>query len=87
MCTEQIDSCRNKKKAEVGTTPYSYQMISKILYNVQYRRQHCTLQTFEQFGALYMHKLDPAGTWTQLPLSFEPQPNQHWGQPPANTRH
>ena len=30
-------------------------MTSRVLYSAQYHRQHCTLQAFEQFGALYMH--------------------------------
>ena len=44
----------------------------KVLYSVQYHRQHCTLQTFEQFGALYMHNharrkiSDPNGIRTQF---------------------
>ena len=29
-----------------------------VLYSAQYHRQHCTLQAFEQFGALYMHNHD-----------------------------
>ena len=28
---------------------------SYLLYSAQYHRQHCTLQAFEPFGALYMH--------------------------------
>ena len=31
-----------------------FQMTSRVLYSAQYHRQHCTLQAFEQFGALYM---------------------------------
>ena len=31
---------------------------SRVLYSAQYYRQHCTLQAFEQFGALYMHSHD-----------------------------
>ena len=30
-------------------------MTSRGFYSAQYRRQHCTLHAFEQFGALYMH--------------------------------
>ena len=33
-------------------------MTSRALYITQYHRQLYTLQAFEQFGALYMHKLD-----------------------------
>ena len=46
---------RNRREHEVGTVPYSYRMTSRILYSAQYHRQHCTLQAFEQFGALYMN--------------------------------
>ena len=35
-----------------------FRMTSKVLYSAQYHRQHCTLHTFEQFGALYMHNHD-----------------------------
>ena len=33
-------------------------MTSRVLYSAQYHREHCTLHTFEQFGALYMHNHD-----------------------------
>ena len=29
-----------------------------LFYSAQYHRQHCTLQAFEQFGALHMHNHD-----------------------------
>ena len=36
-----------------------FRMTSRALYYIaQYHRQHCTLQAFEQFGALYMHNHD-----------------------------
>ena len=35
-----------------------FRMTSRVLYSAQYHRQNCTLQTFEQFGALYMHNHD-----------------------------
>ena len=36
-----------------------FRMTSRVLYySVQYNRQHCTLHSFEQFGALYMHNHD-----------------------------
>ena len=35
-----------------------FRMISRVLYSAQYHRQHCTLHTFEQFEALYMHNHD-----------------------------
>ena len=33
-------------------------LISNDFKGAQYHRQHCTLQAFEQFGALYMHSHD-----------------------------
>ena len=35
-----------------------FRMTSRVLYSAQYNRQHCTLQAFEQFEALYMHNHD-----------------------------
>ena len=29
-----------------------------LFYSAQYHRKHCTLQAFQQFGALYMHNHD-----------------------------
>ena len=37
---------------------YTYRMTLKVLYDAQHHIQHCTLQAFEQFGALYMHNRD-----------------------------
>ena len=60
------------RKKEVRSRDYAlllFRKTSKVLYSVQYHRQHCTLQAFEQFGALYMHSHDnkyparPAGTF------------------------
>ena len=50
----------DRKKPEVGTMPYFYLMTSRVLYSAQYHRQHCTLQAFEQFSALYtcMYNID-----------------------------
>ena len=31
-----------------------FRMTSRVLYSAHYHRQHCTLQAFEQFAALYM---------------------------------
>ena len=31
-----------------------FRMTSRALYSAQYHRQHCTLHSFEQFGALHM---------------------------------
>ena len=33
-----------------------FRMTSRVLYSAQYHKQHCPLDVFEQFGALYMHK-------------------------------
>ena len=46
-----------------------FRMTSRVLYSTQYHRQHCTLQAFEQFGALYMHNHDDK--YTARP-GFEP---------------
>ena len=35
-----------------------FRMTLRVLYSAQYHRQHCTLHTFEQLGALYMHSHD-----------------------------
>ena len=49
--------------------PYTYRMTSRVVCRAQYHRQHCTLETFEQFGALYMQTRwqisEPAGTRNQ----------------------
>ena len=52
---------RDRRKPEVGTIQsilYSYRMTSRAIYSAQYHRQHCALQAFEEFGALYMHNFD-----------------------------
>ena len=55
---------RDRRKPEVGTLPYSFQMTSRVLYSAQYHRRHCTLHALEQFGALYMHSPDGKySTW------------------------
>ena len=41
-----------------GLWPLLFRMTSRALYSAQYHRQHCTLHTFEQFGALYIHSHD-----------------------------
>ena len=46
------------RQKEVGTMAISYRMTSRVLYSAQYHRQHCTLQAFEQFEALYIHNID-----------------------------
>ena len=41
---------------EIITT--TARMTSSLLYRAQHHVQHCTLQAFELFGALYMHNHD-----------------------------
>ena len=51
----------DRKKPKVGIILYSYRMTARALHSAQYtvyHRQHYTLQPFEQFRALYIHKLD-----------------------------
>ena len=43
---------RDRRKPEVVTISYSYQMVSSCLYSAQYPGHHYKLQAFEQFGAL-----------------------------------
>ena len=46
------------RQKEVRSRDYALllsQMNSRVLYTAQYHRQHCTLNAFEQFGALHMH--------------------------------
>ena len=35
-----------------------FHLTSRVLNSAQYHRQHCTLQAFEQFEALYIHNHD-----------------------------
>ena len=44
-----------------------FRMTSRVLYGAQCHRQHCTLQAFEQFGALYMHNNDDKYPARNLP--------------------
>ena len=44
--------------SSVGTDFGSQNLTSIVLYSAQYHRQHCTLQSFEQFGPLYMYNID-----------------------------
>ena len=46
-----------------------FRMTSRVLCSVQYHRQHCTLQAFEQFQTLYMHSHDDK---YPAPPGFEP---------------
>ena len=45
----------------------------RVLYSAQYHSQHCTLQAFEQFEALYMHNPDDK---YPTRLGFVPQPDR-----------
>ena len=49
---------RDRSKPQVVAMPYSYRMTSRVLYSAHDHKQHCTLQTFEQFGVLHMHNPD-----------------------------
>ena len=40
------------------TIPYSSRMAQRVIYKAEYHRQHCTLQTIEQFRAMYMPNHD-----------------------------
>ena len=77
----------NLRKPGVGTTPYSYRMTSRVpmFHSVHDHRQHCTLQAFEQFGALYRH--NPDDKHLTLPgfepstLEIQPDGTSHRGRP------
>ena len=49
---------RDRRKPELRTMPYSYQMTSRFLYSAQNHRQYRTLNAYDQFGALYMHNIN-----------------------------
>ena len=50
-----------------------FRMTLSVFYCAQYYRQHCTLQAFEQFGALYMlNHNDKYPAWS----GFEPGPSR-----------
>ena len=68
---------RDKWKPYVATVPYSYRMTSRVLYSAQYYRQHCTLQAFEQFGALYRPIRNPNDKHPTQP-GFEPSTSEFW---------
>ena len=55
-----------------------FRMTSMGLYNAQYYRQHCTLQVFEQFGALYictttMSNIQSDRDSNLVPSGYKPQ--------------
>ena len=49
---------RQKETRSQHYTLLFFRMTSRVLHSAQYHRHHCTLQAFEQFRALYMHKHD-----------------------------
>ena len=49
---------RQKKARSRDYALLLFWMTSRVLYSAQYHRQHCTLQAFQQFGALCMYNLD-----------------------------
>ena len=48
----------DRSQPNVGTMPSSYRMPWRILYSVQYHRQHCKHQALQLLWELYMHNLD-----------------------------
>ena len=65
-----------------------FRMISRVLHSAQYHRQHCTLQAFEQFGALYIctatiKNIRPDRDSNLVPPDYKPQSIRmsHWGRP------
>ena len=49
---------RQKKSQSRDYALLLFSITSIVLYSAQYHSQHYTLQSFEQFGALYMHNHD-----------------------------
>ena len=47
-----------EKKLEGEIMPYSFRIISRVLYSAQYHRQHCTRQDFPQFETLSIQNPD-----------------------------
>ena len=65
-----------------------FRMTSRVLYSAQYHRHHCTLQAFEQFGALYictttMTNIRPHRDSNLVPPGYKPQSIRmsHRGRP------
>ena len=56
--TSLFAQSREKEARSRDYALLSFWMNSSVLYSAQYHRQHCTLHSFEQFGALYMHNHD-----------------------------
>ena len=71
---------RHRKKPEFWTLPYTYRIqslsTSRFLYGTHDHRQHCTPQTFEQFGALYMHNPPPPADKHPTWPGFEPSTSE-----------
>ena len=57
FCTIMVIS-RQKETRSRDYALLLFRMTLTVLYSAQYHRQHCTLQAFQQFGALYMHNHD-----------------------------
>ena len=67
---------RDRRKPEIGQYRIILLNDSNSSIYAKYHRQHCTLQAFEQFGALYMHNLDDK---YQTRLGFELWiPSHNW---------
>ena len=69
-----VNEYRDRRKPAVETMPSSYRMTSRVIYNAQYHRQHCTLQTFYKFGALrpvQLYRLALAYNLKSIPILFE----------------
>ena len=63
---------RDGRWSEYWFTSHNYEYIATVetsCFSASYHKQHCTLQAFKQFGALYMHSRNgTAGMRTQYLL-------------------
>ena len=67
---------------EGNPKPYFlFRVTSRVIYSAQYHRQHFTLQTFEQSGALYMYNHDD-----KYPARPGLEPGTSGLQAPVDTR-
>ena len=72
-----------QKEPEGGTMPYSYRMISRVLYSAQYHRQHrtCPSAVFRALSTAFAQPRwqtsDPAGIWTQY-IWFSSHDRTEW---------
>ena len=68
---------RQKKAKSWDYALLLFRMTSRVLFSAQYHRRHCTLQDFEQFGALYMDIYDdnirPDRDSSLVPPGYKPQ--------------